>query len=755
MNLVIAEKPQLGNVIADALGIISRKNGYIECKGGYTVTWAVGHILEIKKPDEINPALKIWKTEDLPLKVRPLQLRPIPDKEEQFHIIEGLLKKADTVINAGDPDDEGQLLIREILDYVGFNGNVKRVLLNDLNVEAAKKAMSNLKSDSDFDGMYYKALARSQADFIFGLNLTRAYTIAARSKGLGGVYPVGRVQTPTLGLIVRRYLDHKSHKESFYYNINGDFDFNQKALNARLSITDNIQTDQADDDAKEKRIIDENVAKSIVAACENQTAEILHCTVESKSTAAPLPFALLDLQALANNKFGYSADETLKITQSLREKYKAITYNRSDCRYLSSEQFEAAPRTLDFLEKTFPELPFNSAIRTQKSKAFNDKKVTAHTGIIPVVPDKFNLSDLSKEERNIYQAIVEQYLIQFLPEKKYDLASIIVKCADYQFKTSASKITDYGWAKLVPDDTGEETDNAKFDVISALQTSKESGLCKNLDIHKAKTKPLPLYTDATLLKDLQRVSRYVEDSALRKLLIEKDKDRGDDEKGGIGTPATRAAVIKNLNDKGFFEYQQKKIVPTQKGIDFINALPRIVTVPDMTALWFEQQLDIEQGKLTVDDFLDKLDDFIKEQVSLAANVKLDLKGEPCKVCGQGVMVLKKTKDNNSFFACSNYPQCKTYLPALSDKPIPACPCCKGSLKANSAVIECGNCGLKVWRKLLNKPLTDSQLLALLTKGKTPLIKGLVSKSGKEFEAYGKLNKTDKKVELEFPQKKVT
>lgn len=440
MRLVIAEKPQLGAVIAEAIGIVGRKDGYIECKGGYNVTWAIGHVLELKKPNEINPAYKNWNAKDLPLKLRPLELKPVERTEKQFKTIADLLKKADIVVNAGDPDDEGQLLIREILEYTGFKGTVERLLLNDLNVEAARKAMKNLKPDSEFDGMYYKALARSHADYIFGMNLSRAYTLSAQEKGLNSVYSIGRVQTPVLGLIVRRYLANKNHKESFYYNLSGNFSFQDKALNARLVITDNISTDPNDEESKEKRIIDENVAKNIQKDCEKHTVNIIQCGIEAKTTPAPLPFALLDLQAKINDKYGFSADETLAITQSLREKHQAITYNRSDCRYLSTEQFEAAPKTLDFLSGLFPELPFNSADRSRKSRAFNDKKVTAHTGIIPVPSDKLSsLSDLSDKERKVYSAIVEQYLVQFLPEKQFDLASITIQCGDYQFKTSATQ----------------------------------------------------------------------------------------------------------------------------------------------------------------------------------------------------------------------------------------------------------------------------------------------------------------------------
>ncbi|EGT79774.1 YdgA-like protein [Haemophilus haemolyticus M21621] len=750
MRLVIAEKPQLGAVIAEAIGIVGRKDGYIECKGGYNVTWAIGHVLELKKPNEINPAYKNWNAKDLPLKLRPLELKPVERTEKQFKTIADLLKKADIVVNAGDPDDEGQLLIREILEYTGFKGTVERLLLNDLNVEAARKAMKNLKPDSEFDGMYYKALARSHADYIFGMNLSRAYTLSAQEKGLNSVYSIGRVQTPVLGLIVRRYLANKNHKESFYYNLSGNFSFQDKTLNARLVITDNISTDPNDEESKEKRIIDENVAKNIQKDCEKHTVNIIQCGIEAKTTPAPLPFALLDLQAKINDKYGFSADETLAITQSLREKHQAITYNRSDCRYLSTEQFEAAPKTLDFLSGLFPELPFNSADRSRKSRAFNDKKVTAHTGIIPVPSDKLSsLSDLSDKERKVYSAIVEQYLVQFLPEKQFDLASITIQCGDYQFKTSATKITDHGWSKLVPDDVEDELDNAKFDLIASFQADAK-GMCESVEIKKEKTKPQPIYTEATLLKDLQRVARYIEDPRIKKLLIEKDKGR-EGENGGIGTPATRSAVIKNLNDKGFFEYQGKKLIPTQKGIDFIEALPRIVTVPDTTALWFEQQLAIEKGELSVDEFLDEIEKFVGEQIEAAKNVKLEVKGEPCS-CGQGVLVLKKFKDSE-FFACTAYPTCKITKPALNGLPAPNCPCCNSPVRVNEKGVFCSNEGcLKLWRTIGGKDLTDSQLVALLTKGKTAKIKGFKSKAGKEFEAVLKLNKAEKKVEFEFDKK---
>lgn len=746
VKLIIAEKPQLAQVIAEAIGIVKRQQGYFECKNNYVVTNAIGHILVQQMPEEINPEYREWKLENLPLKVRPIPLKVKADTAKQFSIVKELLGKADTVINAGDPDDEGQLLVDEIIEYCQFKGTQQRVLINDLKAESARKALEHIEPNSKYIGMRNKALARSQADYLFGLNLTRAYTLFARKKGFTGKLTIGRVQTPTLALIVRRYLANKNHKENYFYNLNGLFSFDSDSLNAKLVITDDIETDFISE--KEKRIINKSVAEEIKNKCSNAPCSIISNIIEDKKTLAPLPFSLLDLQVRLNNKYGYSSDEVLKITQDLREKHKAITYNRSDCRYLTEEQYQEAPNTLDFLADLFENLPTEQLDKYKKGRAFNSKKVTAHTAIIPVTGN-YNLSDFTEKEKNVFTEIAMQYFIQFLPEKTYQQATVTLACDKYRFKATANKITHHGWSKLVTDDETElKEEHSLFNLISSLKEN-EQGVCSKIEIKQEKTKPLPIYTEATLLKDLANTAKYVKNPEIKKLLIEKDKGK-EGENGGIGTPATRSAIIKHLNQVGFFEYQGKKLIPTETAIDLINGLPDILTYPDMTALWFEQQREIEQDNLTVNEFLDGIEKFIEEQLNQAENIKIEAKGEPCE-CGKGVLVLRKS-EKGSFFACSTYPACKITLPVLNNTPIPPCPCCKGKFKVNSAVIECVSCGLKIWRKFFEKSLTDNQLLSLITKGKTPLIKGLKSKSGKEFEAYGKLNKTEKKVELEFPKK---
>lgn len=750
MKLVIAEKPQLGQVIAEAIGIISRKDGFFECKNGYVVTWAIGHLLAQKMPKEINPIYEKWDLSTLPFNFPEIPLKVKPQVEKQFKVVEKLLSNADTAINAGDPDDEGQLLIDELLDFCQFKGKQERILLNDMNIDSAKEALKNIQSNTApmFVGMKNKALARSRADYIFGLNLTMAYTTIAKKTGYTGIFSVGRVQTPTLALIVRRYLANKNHKESFYYNVNGQFKLGAKVIDTKLIVDDKIETDPNNE--KEKRIISETVANGIKSACENKTASIHTLTIEDKKAPAPLPFSLLDLQVKISNKYGYTSDDVLKITQDLREKHKAITYNRSDCRYLSTQQFEQAPATIEHLKSQYAELASLPIDTQQKSRAFNDKNITAHTGIIPV-KGTYQIADMTQKEKNVFKEIVNQYLGQFMPEKSYQQATVILQCENYQFKTGAIKTINKGWELLVTeDDETAENDTIAFDTLASLNQG-ENGICAKINVNKEKTKPAPLFTEATLLKALQSIAKEVKSPDIRQLLIDKDKDKKG-ENGGIGTPATRSAIIKNLLDNDYFKYQGKQIVPTDKALQFIEKLPDTITYPDMTALWFEQQTAIEKGELSIQDFLKGVQNFIAEHLESAKNVKLELTGEPCE-CGKGVLMLKKGS-KGSFFACSNYPECNITKPALNDLPMPNCPCCNGNLKANSAVIECVKCGLKIWRKISEKNLTDSQIMSLLSKGKTTLIKGFKSKTGKDFEAYLKLNKAEKKVELDFPTREM-
>lgn len=712
MRLFIAEKPQLGQVIADALGQPHRKGGYIEC-GQDIVTWCVGHLLELAPPEVHNPSYAKWIAGDLPLRLRPPKYQPIDRTKDQLEIVKDLLSQADEVVHAGDPDDEGQLLVDEVLTFFNCTLPVKRVLINDLNVNAARKALVNLRENSEFYGLSQKALARSIGDQLYGFNMTRAYTLAGREKGLTSVLSVGRVQTPVLGLIVNRYLSFKNHVAAGYFNVTGQMAVSGGMVPAKLSVPDDAPVDD------KGRIIDEAWAQNLVEICLGNTAMVTQATVEEKQTPPPLPFSLLDLQAQMSKQHGIDAEKTLALTQALREKYKAITYNRSDCNYLSGEQYSEAPDTLAALTASLPELAasFSQADTNLKSRAFDDSKVSAHTAIIPTA-SQVNVDNMSPDEKTVYLAIVKQYLAQFLPEKKYLAAVVTFEVKGHSFSTRSTKNTLPGWTTLISG--GQDKDNEEeqesggnsFDILAGLRAG-DNGLCESVTVSKEKTKPLPLYTEATLLKDLQRVAKYVRDPRIKKLLLARDEGKTG-EHGGIGTPATRAAILGTLQKRGFYTVEKKKLIPTTLGLEFITALPQIATTPDMTALWHEQQQMIQSGELTVDAFLDELEQFIGNQVS---NVNL------------GAI---------------------TSVSAANPASNLRCPMCGKEIFTSPKVYGCKSCAFRIWPQIAGKTLTANQIASLLTTGKTSVIKGFKNKAGKPFDAPLRLTGEGK---IEFALKK--
>lgn len=713
MRVFIAEKPDLAKVIAEALGNPHRREGHFQ-SGSDVVTWCVGHLLELAPPEVHNPAYKNWNSADLPLKLRPEKYQPIAKTATQLKIVGQLIGKADEIVHAGDPDDEGQLLVDEVLVYFNNQAPVKRLLLNDMNVNAARKALDNLRDNREFFGLYQKALARSIGDQLYGFNMTRACTLAGQARGLKGVLSVGRVQTPILGLIVNRYLANRAHGASFYYNVTAGLQLgNGRVTGKWLPPADAPLDDKG-------RLIDETFAERVTETCRRAAATVTQATVQEKQEQAPLPFSLLDLQVQVGKEHGIAAEKTLELTQSLREKYKAITYNRSDCSYLSEEQFAEAPHTLDLLSQALPGLAsvFAEVNSERKSRAFNDSKVSAHTAIIPTAT-KVDLEQFSADERKVYLAIVNRYLLQFLPEKRYLSAEVQFNVAGHLFVSRATKVTQPGWTAFAGVEGPEEAEDSdvepevesSYEVLSVLRAT-DQGSCDSVTVSKAKTKPLPLYTQETLLKDLQRVAKYVKDPRIKQLLVDRDQGKAH-EHGGIGTPATRAAMLVKLRERGYYTVEKKKLIPTPLGLEFIAALPAIATSPDMTALWHEQQQMIEAGELSAQAFLDELELFIAHQVG---NVDLGNLQAPARETP----------------------------PQLAAR----CPMCGNELVVTTRQIGCRGCQFKLYPEISGKVLTFGQIETLLTKGKTGVLKGFKSKAGKPFDAGLKLNH-EAKVEFVF------
>jgi len=534
-----------------------------------------------------------------------------------------------------------------------------------------------------FQGLSQSGFARSQADYLVGINLTRAYTKLAQNKGFEGILSVGRVQTPILGLIVARDKEHENHKSSFYYTIKGFFSVDNINFDANLKVDD--------------KITDEEFANKVLNSCKNSTGIVLKAVSENKTTNPPLPYNLLDLQAQCSSLYNFKPDKTLDITQSLREKHKLITYNRSDCNYLPTNLFACAKDTLDSIKANLSNLKqweefISNANTSIKSLAYNDENVSAHHAIIPT-QQKVNIQDLGKDELNVYTLIAKRFIAQFYENKEYIHTSIEISINDNIFTASSKRTTKQGFEVLFLQNNKDENktnseENEELNSInleSIIQNSK--AICNDIIIKKEQTKPKPYYTIATLLKDLTSVAKYIKDPSIKKLLVEKDKNKKG-ENGGIGTPATRSAHIKNLFDKGYIIEDKKYIVSTIKGRKLIELSPVSLSNPDMTALWFEQQKDIQANNLSKQQFLNLVLKYVEDEISrIKSNNKFEslIDNEnsiKCPNC-DGILKRIKSKDNKYFWGCSNYSSgCKTSFADNKGNPLiikPSgykCPNCK-------------------------------------------------------------------------------
>lgn len=701
MRLFIAEKYELAETIAKGLGISGRGDGCFKC-GQDRVTWCAGHMLQLYDPEDYDPRYRQWSLSDLPIVPERWQYKPIPNRAKQLSIIKRMIGVADEIVHAGDVDGEGQLLIDEVLGYYRVDKPVSRVLVNDYNPRLVKKALANLKDNRAFFGLSQSALARSLGDQLYGYNMTRLYSLLAQQAGYKGVLSVGRVQTPILGLIVNRDRAVESHTRAYHYRLLGQFDLIAAGrVPAWLEFVKDLTTDD------KGRMLSPEPLEPIKRACEGLAARVESIERAIQSDPPPLPYDLLELQVDASRKFGISADRTLKLTQALREKHKLITYNRSDCRYLSEEKHGEAPEVLAAISHNTEVLAgaCRSADTGIKSRAFNSANVTAHHAIIPT-ETRADLSQLSEPERQLYLLIARAYVAQFWPKRKSEVTRVVISCAGYRFCASATRVLESGWAALYKNDQSQESkpedeeaaaehSAGLLDVLAKVQQGQD-GLCAAAEIIRKEVKSPQYYTEASLLKDLKKVAQYVKDPKVAALLREKDKGRKG-ENGGIGTPATRDSFIVKLKDRGFVQEKRKKLISTPVGRAFYDTLPDLARLPDMTALWHEQQKDIEAGKLKTDAFVQELASTLSEHVEQLKRQGLDAAPlvesntqskdsagtskacaetthHNCHACGKPLVRRPskrkskgKTKGSH-WYGCSGYPACKQTYPEYKGMP---------------------------------------------------------------------------------------
>nr|WP_298249147.1 DNA topoisomerase III [uncultured Halomonas sp.] len=574
MRLIIAEKPSLARAIADALPGAPRKQEGAIAVGDTTVTWCLGHLLEQAPPDAYDPALKQWRLDTLPILPERWKLTPRPKARGQLAAIRKLLKAAREVVHAGDPDREGQLLVQEVIEYLGWKGEVSRLLISDLNRPAVQRALSRLEDNRHHQPLYRAAESRSRADWLYGINLTRAWTLTGRQAGHDGVLSVGRVQTPVLGLVVRRDADIRHFEPRPFFVLWADLRVAGGQLRAWWAPGEGHPLDD------QGRLLNRQPAADLAERLPGADGRLVALETQEKRQAAPLPYSLSALQVDAARRYGISAKVVLDTCQALYERHQLITYPRSDCRYLPEEHFAAARGTLESACRDDDTLRgwLTGADFARRSRAWNDGKVGAHHALAPTGRPA-DTARLTATEANVFRLIARNVLAQFYPPLAIRDVKAAFSILDESFRARGQEILDPGWKPLF----------TTRDDAPPLPPLSEGEGCRveDVGVEDRETRPPEPFNDASLIKAMMNIGRYVDDPAVKRTLRDHD---------GLGTEATRASILETLIDRGYLVRQGKALRATRLGSALIASLPEAVSRPERTALW-EQRL----GAIAEDD----------------------------------------------------------------------------------------------------------------------------------------------------------
>jgi DNA topoisomerase-3 len=659
-TLYICEKPSQGRDIARILGCTQKGDGHMaHPDNGTIVTWGFGHLLETATPDQYCPDIKPWRMAILP--IIPSHWRTVvkDSARKQFNVIKDLLKKTQAVVIATDADREGEVIAREILELCGFKGGLQRLWLSALDDASIQKALATIKDGSATENLYQAGLGRQRADWLIGMNMTMAASVLFGGDG-GGALSVGRVQTPTLKLVVDRDQAIDNFKPHDYFELIMQFTPQEKpGFYAKWEAPEAIA------DA-EGRVIDRNKIASFAAKVEGQPGTVERFEDTRKKQAAPVCLSLSQLQKLASGRWGMSAANTLEVAQSLYETHKATTYPRTDCGYLPESQHADVPAVLANLKGVYA--PLSDLIQqcdpNLKSPAWNDKKITAHHGMIPTANAQVNVGAMNEAERNIYDLICRHYLAQFLGDYEYAQRSVTVLCQGEPFKAANNTPLKPGWKRALKNlvEKTEKEKNAVEDAdLSAIPplTEKEPLAATDQKILTKQTRPLSRFTEGTLIEAMKSISKYVEEARYKKTL----KDTA-----GIGTEATRAAIIETLFKRQYLEKKAKQVIATEKGKRLIALLPPVVANPVLTAEMEETLDQVAAGTF-------KLEAFLSQQVELLRRMLNALKHEArdqpaakaaavstvahvCPLCQKSLSRRFSVKNKKYFWGCSGYPNCR-------------------------------------------------------------------------------------------------
>lgn len=664
-RLFICEKPSLAEAVAGFLDNLDKKDGYFEAGEDY-VAWLQGHILALKMPEDYNPDLKKYSYDTLPIipDIWEKEVKPSGNYPRIYKTVKQLLKEVDEVVNVGDPDREGQLLVDEVLELAGNTLPVKRLYINAMDETTISRAFDNMIDNSTAHNTYLAALGRERTDWLFGINASRKYTLDA-----GTTIKVGRVKVPMLALVARRNDEIDNFKSVKYYNVRGLFRLSTSLpFEAMWQIPEN--TEGLDE---EGRLLDVIPARACVQKITGKTGIVKSVETEKGTVAPPLPFSLSTLQRAAEPAYGFSPSKTLELAQTLYEK-KLTTYPRSDSNYLPESQLNDAAVILGNLKLTGSEnlkKYVDGADAALKSKAFNTGKVSAHHAIIPTM-EKIDLNSLPEDEYKLYSMIAERYVLQFYPAQEFEQTTAVIECEGETFSARGKVIIKEGWKATVTESTADKKDDDAKQ-LPVLHEGDAVSLTL-VSIVEKNTVPPVRFTQSTLIAALTNAHKYVKNPELRET-VKNIK--------GIGTEATRSTIIKQLLDSGMLiekpSKKKQELYVSDSVKDLLTCLPDEVTYPDMTAL-MEMDLDkIDAGSLSLDDYMHGQEEFVKNIISLPSKfTKISSKNQypVCPICGTGKLFPHESKFGE-FWGCSNYRNgCNAIFSDCNGAPvIEKCPIC--------------------------------------------------------------------------------
>ena len=673
--LYICEKPSQASDLAGVLGINRKGKGYITNDSGTVITWAVGHLLELLKPDEYSPDLKTWSLDTLPIIPTAWKFKVKPKTHDQFDIVSRCIKATKCVVVATDFDREGEAIARSLLDYCNYKGPVKRLCLRALDPASIKKALADIKEGHETLPLYQEAMARQQADWLVGMNFSRLWSIMARMANYKETFNVGRVISPVINLICERDQEIKTFKSHPYYVLNIKVNVQNGSFRAQWLPDESLVDEQG-------RCINKTMAEQIAHQLNRAQGVISHAETKPGKESAPLPFDLTSLQQEVNRKYGLTSDEVLEIAQKLYDE-KYTSYPRVECRYLPESQFDLVNETLQALLHSDPTIQgmIAGANPSRKSRCFDDKKFDgpSHHAIIPVA-DKVNLATLSEMEKNVYDLIRRNYIAQFYNDFEFLATTIKVVAVNQHFIAKGKTPVKQGWKVLFlseknDDDQDEDTNQVEEiveqDTLPAVKLAEPCQVYEPILSSKT-TRPPGHFTEATLLGAMANIARFVKEEKFKQILKET---------AGLGTSATRAGIIKNIVDKGYAKRSKRVLLATEKSFTLMAILPAAIKSPGMTAAWEQELSKIGSNKQTKAVFMQSIVGWINHMVSQTksniatsdlSKIFSDVKPTalPCPKCGGELGRRKRKSDNKYFWVCANSAVCGTFMDDKAGKPVP-------------------------------------------------------------------------------------